>query len=257
MLQSWCSALISALCVVIGVLAEAPKSTQPAVRDVPREEVLTYRAEWRFIHAGDARLTWGSSADGKGWSARLHLESAGLVSRLFKVNNDYVSEHTAGLCVASTLLKANEANRRRETAVTFDAARRKASYTERDLVKNITVSQEIDIQPCEHDVIGALYALRALRLQPGASAEFPVSDGKKAVMAKVEAQERETIKTDAGTYKVIRHEAFLFNNVLYRRRGRLFVWLTDDDRRLPVQIRVRLPFYIGTVTLQLQKESKA
>jgi hypothetical protein len=42
--------------------------------------------------------------------------------------------------------------------------------------------------------------------------------------------------------------------VLYRRRGRLFIWLTDDDRKLPVQVKVRLPFYIGTVTLQLQND---
>jgi hypothetical protein len=106
-------------------------------------------------------------------------------------------------------------------------------------------------------VIGALYQLRAQRLEPGHSVEIPVSDGKRAVMVKVEAQERETVKTDYGTYKTIRYEAFLFNNVLYRRRGRLFVWLTEDDRRLPVQVRIRLPVYIGTVTLQLEKEGKA
>jgi hypothetical protein len=95
-----------------------------------------------------------------------------------------------------------------------------------------------------------------LRLDPGRSIEIPVSDGKKAVNAKVEAQERETVKLDSGAYKTIRYEAFVFNNVLFRRKGRLFVWITDDDRRLPVQIRVRLPFYVGTVTLQLQKASK-
>jgi len=34
----------------------------------------------------------------------------------------------------------------------------------------------------------------------------------------------------------------------------VFIWLTDDSRRLPVQIRLRMVFPIGTVTLQLQKE---
>jgi hypothetical protein len=41
--------------------------------------------------------------------------------------------------------------------------------------------------------------------------------------------------------------------VLYRRKGRLFVWISEDERRLPVQIRIQMPFYIGTVTLQLEK----
>jgi hypothetical protein len=58
----------------------------------------------------------------------------------------------------------------------------------------------------------------------------------------------------AGTFKTIRYEAFLFSNVLYRRDGHLYVWLTDDGRKLPVRIQVRLQFAIGTITFQLEKE---
>ncbi len=221
-------------------------------------ETLNYEAEWRFIRAGTVQLTWSPAdpAGEAGYSARLLIRSAGLVSRLFKVDNEYTSRARADLCAVSSLLKTNEGSRRRETRVTFDSARRKASTYDRDLVKNIETRTEIDTGPCELDVIGALYRLRALRLEPGHSAEIPVSDGRKAVSAKVTAQERETIRTDAGSFKTIRYEAFLFDGVLYRRRGRLFIWLTDDERRLPVQIRIRLPFYIGTVTLALQKEGK-
>jgi hypothetical protein len=40
---------------------------------------------------------------------------------------------------------------------------------------------------------------------------------------------------------------------LYKRPAHLEIWLSDDRRRLPVQIRVRMPFTIGTITLQLEK----
>lgn len=259
MLRLRVEALAGALLAALSAVAQAPSPQNGAAQGLPEHEVLSFTAEWRFIHAGNARLTWAPSKSGGegGWSALLHLESAGLVSRLMKVDNEYSTLMNERLCAVSSLLKANEGSRRRETSVTYDSARKKAAYVERDLVKNTTVKQEIDIHTCSHDVIGALYSLRAQRLEPGRVIEIPVSDGKKAVMARVEAQERETVKTDFGTYKTIRYEAFLFNNVLYRRRGRLFIWLTDDARRLPVQIRVRLPFYIGTVTLQLEKEGKA
>jgi hypothetical protein len=112
-------------------------------------------------------------------------------------------------------------------------------------------SQEIDIPECVHDVVGGMYFLRTLNLEPGQSAEVPVSDGKKSVMAKVEAQQREDVKTPAGTFKTVRYEIYLFDNVLYRRSAHLNIWLTDDRRRLPVQIRVRMQFTIGTITLQL------
>ena len=80
-----------------------------------------------------------------------------------------------------------------------------------------------------------------------------MSDGKKSVMARVEAQQREDVKVPDAAYKTIRYEVFLFDNVLYRRSAHLHVWLTDDRRKLPVQVRVRLQFTIGTITLQLEK----
>ena len=244
----------AALGVSLAVLAAAPPPHAAADTAPPGSEVLSYTIEWRFIHAGNARLTWSPSGDG--FTARLHLESAGMVSSIYKVDDDGTAMFDRELCAVSLNFQATEGSRRHDTTVTFDAAHRKASYRDRDLVKNVTVTHETGIQPCTQDVIGALYALRRLRLEPGRSAEIPVSDGKKAVMAKVEAQERETLKLGSTTYKTIRYEAFLFNNVLFRRSGRLFVWITDDDRRLPVQVRFHMPFYIGTVTLQLARVSK-
>jgi hypothetical protein len=242
--------------LILALLALAGSGGSTAAANVPSGETLSYSVEWRLIHAGNARLTW--APNGRGWQTRIYLESAGLVSRLYKVNNEYSSMLNDALCVESSMLKTNEGNRRSETAVTFDSHRRKASFLQRDLVRNAVISSsEIDIRPCEHDVIGALYTLRTMTIEPGQSVQLPVSDGKKTVMARVEAQEREVVKTDAGTFKTVRYEAFLFDNVLYRRQGRLFVWLTDDAQKLPVQVRIRLPFYIGTVTLLLQKQGNS
>jgi hypothetical protein len=95
--------------------------------------------------------------------------------------------------------------------------------------------------------------MRTLNLEPGQSAQIPVSDGKKSVMVKVDAQAREDVKTPIGTFKTIRYEVGLFNGVLYQRAAHVNVWLTDDRRRLPVQIKVRMTFTIGTITMTLDK----
>jgi hypothetical protein len=233
-------------------IVEAGDGTAQPVAKVPASENLNYQVEWRLIHAGNARLSWKAAAGG--WETGLQLESVGLVSRLYKVNNQYTSHLNDRLCIERSLMKTNEGNKRRETAVVYDSEKLKAKYLERDLVKNtVADSHEVDIRACEHDVVGALYRLRTLNVPLGQSVQIPISDGKKTVTGRVEAQERETIKIGKTKHNTIRYEAHLFNGVLYRRRGRLLVWLTDDDRRLPVQLRVRLPFYIGTVTLQLQE----
>jgi len=226
---------------------------------LPPTEALDYTVEWRLITAGKARLVWSETPHHSepGWQADLHLESTGLVSKLFTVNNNYTSDLQSDLCSSDSYLKASEGKRHKETRVTFDRETHKAEYQETDLDKNALVnSHEIDIPACVHDVLGGLYVLRTMNLQPGQTAQVPVSDGKKSVLARVEAQQREDVKTPAGTFKTIRYEAFLFNDVLYRRYGHLYVWLSDDARKLPVQIRVRLQLAIGTITLELEKEEK-
>jgi hypothetical protein len=255
-------------CAVWLLLATAPvASPQDAGAPVarPAHETLDYGIEWRLIPAGTAKFTWATTAGGSGAAAggsaaaseiRLHLESAGLVSRLFRVSDDYTATLGPNFCAQNTFLSAHEGNRNKETRVVFDAQNHKATYVEKDLIKNTTVNHEVEIPGCIHDILGALMVLRNLKLEPGKTAQIPISDGKKFVQAKVESQRREDLKTPLGDFKTIRYEVFVFDNVLFKRSGHLHVWLTDDDWRLPVQFQVRLQITIGTITFQLEKQEK-
>ncbi|MDQ2901201.1 MAG: DUF3108 domain-containing protein [Acidobacteriota bacterium] len=242
------------LAVMLPLLAQAPRSGAPS------RETLDYEVEWRLVTAGKARLSWYPSGrdSNSGWEAKLHLESIGLISRMFHVNDDYTANLDSNFCAESTFLTAHEGSRNRETKVTYDSTLKKAGYLEKDLSNNSTVAtREIDIPPCVHDILGGLYLLRTLNIEPGHSTQLTVSDGKKNVLVKVESQRREDLKTAQGVQKTILYEIFVFNNVLYRRPGHLHIWLTDDSRRVPVQFQIRLQFTIGTITLRLQKDEKS
>jgi len=219
----------------------------------PSSEALTYSIEWRLIYAGSAHLILRPAANG--WSSQIHVESGGLVSKLYKLEDNYSARLQGAFCTSDTDLEGYEGKKHFSTKVNYDHASNKASYLERDLIRNAVIrSSEVEIPACAADISGSLYKLRTLKLEPGQSAQLPMSDGKKSAMVRVEAQDREEITTKAGTFKTIRYESFVFNNVLYKRNARLFVWLTDDARHLPVQIRVRMSFPIGSITLQLDKD---
>ena len=251
------AALLLPVLLTIPLHSQREGSPQRAAFTVPERESLTYQVEWRLIQAGTAKLDWeriGNPASPL-YQLRMHLESVGLVSRLFKIDDLYTSQSAGRFCAVRATLSIQEGSRHRETKVTFDGSRRKASAIERDVKKNAVVGMnEVDIPACVHDVLGALYLLRTMRLEVGQQAQVPLSDGKKTAMARAEAQAREDVKTPAGTFHTVRYEAFVFNDVLYRRSARVFVWLTDDAQRLPVQIRVRMQIHIGTITLQLEKK---
>jgi uncharacterized protein DUF3108 len=250
---AWCS---------IGFLALTPSYPQSkpiAAASAPASrEDLYYSIEWRLINAGTAHLKLDpiNGTGGKpDWRTQVRLESGGLVSKLYKVEDNYAAQLQDGFCTTSTDLNAMEGRKHRSTKVDYDYTRGKANYVERDLIKNaVSKTAEVDIPACASDIIGALYKLRTINIEPGQSTQLPMSDGKKSAPVRIEAQMREQVQTNAGAFKTIRYEAYVFNNVIYQRKGRLFVWLTDDGRKLPVQFQARMSFPIGSITVQLDKE---
>ena len=225
----------------------APASAGPPPPDLGK---LTYYIEWRLIHAGDAVLDLHNS------EGRMKLDSAGLVSALFKVDDTYTVRFEPSFCASESQMDSKEGKRHHLTTVTFDRNQNRATWMEHDVLDNNKVLRkaQVDIPHCVHDVLGGLLTLRGSTLEPGQSTLAPMSDGRRSAQVKVDAQEREEVTTPAGTFKTIRYEVNLLNGVVYPRKGRVFVWLSDDAKRIPVQIRLRLAFPIGTVTLQLQKE---
>lgn len=212
-------------------------------------EKLTYDVEWQRIHAGTVVV------DAQKAHASMNLESAGMVSALIKIHDTYNVDFDEPFCATSAVMDSQEGKRHHETKITYDRTDNRATYLERDLIKNAVLhSDEVRIPNCVQEVVGAFLKLRSMTVEPGQTAQIAMSDGRKSAAVKIEAQEREDIKTLLGSFHAIRYEANMLNGVIYSRKGRAFVWLTDDAKHLPVQIRLRMAFPIGTVTLQLSKE---
>ncbi|HYO80571.1 MAG TPA: DUF3108 domain-containing protein [Bryobacteraceae bacterium] len=243
--------LIDALAAAVFASGMAPDSSVVQEQRLTDKHRLQYGIEWRLVRAGVARVDWQPKHDG-GYQANLHLESAGLVSKLYRVNDKYTVALDKALCAENFLLQAEEGKRRRETKVTFGKG--KLNYLERDLLKNtVVLAKELQTAPCVHEYMGALNKLRGMQIALGQSVQVPMTDGKKFAMVKVDAQEREVVKTPVGSFNAIRYEIHMFNEVIINRKARMHVWVSDDPRRLPVQVRVRMNVLTGTITLQLEK----
>lgn len=221
------------------------------------ELTLTYKVYWRFWHAGNVRLSYitppkSSSAFRE---AVVDLRTHGFVDALYNVHNHYTVLFDKDFCADSSRLDLQEGKKRRRITVVYQEPPGTVRYREVDLTRHrVSWTNELDDVPyCVHDELAALARLRSMKLKPGDRLELPVSNGKKFIMARVDILRREPVKLAIGSYQTLRCEAYLFNNRLYRRKGRLLFWLTDDARKIPVRIRVKLSFYIGTITLNLVK----
>lgn len=215
----------------------------------PPDETLVLGVEWRLIRGGIVTIEkWP-------FETAVKLESAGIVSSLMRIHDDYSVHYEDSLCATSAVMESIEGKRHHEANVTYDRVHNHAFFVERDLDSYKVLKETgTDIPNCVEDVAGAVTKLRGMSLSVGQSVQIPVSDGRKSAQVKITGQEREDIRTPLGVFKAIRYEADLMNGVVYARKGEVWLWLTDDARRLPVQIRLRTTFPISTVTLTLEKE---
>jgi hypothetical protein len=61
---------------------------------------------------------------------------------------------------------------------------------------------------------------------------------------------REEIRTAAGTFSTVRVRPEAPEGTL-RKRGQIWIWYSDDEQRIPVQMRARL--FFGTLTFRLER----
>jgi hypothetical protein len=60
---------------------------------------------------------------------------------------------------------------------------------------------------------------------------------------------REELVTPLGRFKTIVIQPLLKSEGIFARTGDMFIWLTDDDRRIPVQMKSKV--VVGSITATL------
>ena len=102
------------------------------------------------------------------------------------------------------------------------------------------VGQSVTLNDASLDTLSSVYYLRTLPLDSGEPAELQVFSGETHVL-KVEVQGRERDRhSRRDVFQTIRVEPKSTGASLIGKGKNLVLWLTDDERRIPVQIRSKL-----------------
>lgn len=218
----------------------------------PYGETLHYEGEWRFFTAGVATVRMERAG------SQTHLaftaDSTGVVALLYRVADRFDSYFDAKTLCSQKLVKhTDEGSHRRDTVITYEYNRGKSVLDEKNLKTNQQKRVENDIPGCVTDVLSGMAYVASLPLTVGATYIFPLNDGNATVNVQANVEGKEQIKTPAGTFQTVRLGSEGNAGVL-KNRGRMWIWYTDDDRHLPVQMRAKL--FWGTLTIYLTSISK-
>lgn len=125
--------------------------------------------------------------------------------------------------------------------------RQKQEVTTIDHLKNSEIKQGITKRT--YDTLSSFFYFRSIPLQVGTSYYIDIFDCRRLWNTEVRVLRREELVTPLGRFKTIVIHPLLKSEGIFSRTGDMFIWLTDDDRRIPVQMKSKV--VVGSITATL------
>jgi hypothetical protein len=248
-----CLCAMAALTLALTGVAQAPPPLLPPAPNFsfPGKQTLNYAVDWRVFPAGVATFHLEQVGDLQHVVAT--GESIGAVNLLFRVNDRFESyfNRTTG-CSTTFAKQLQEGRRQVVSTLHFLSNEGKQVLEEKNLVTGTSKQQQSQIPPCVTDLMSAIFYGGSQPLQPGTSFHMPVADAMRVVDVTMKAEAREQVVTLAGTFQTIRVQPIADAGVV-KNRGNIWIWYTDDEHHMPVQMRARL--FWGTITMRLVSTS--
>jgi len=253
------AALPFTVCVLIAFAQQpatiGPISTVHPAPDTyvfPNGQTYVYEAEWRLWNAGTARISMDEAG------GNLHItasaDASGVVALLYPVHDRFQSAFDRHTFCSHTVSKHTEEGfHSRDTLINYDYNRGRSVLDETNLKTRQAKRVEHEIPGCVIDILSGIFYLSAQTLAPGANYVFPLNDGGDTIQIRASVEAREQVKTQAGTFATIRVSPEAVSGPA-KSRGKIWIWYSDDARRIPVQMRARA--FWGTLTFRLLRIEK-
>jgi hypothetical protein len=213
----------------------------------PQKQTLTYSVDWRVFPAGTAVVRFEAAGDRENLTAS--ADTIGAINLLFHVSDRFQSsfDRTKG-CTDDFNKQTVEGRRQMTSTLHVDYAQNRSILNEKNLVTGQTKQVESPVSGCLTDLLTGVFYPMSQSIELGHNFVIPVVDAMHIVPVTMKVEGREEIKTPLGTFKTLRVQPTADAGVV-KNRGNIWIWYTDDERHLPVQMRARL--FWGTITFRL------
>ncbi len=213
-------------------------------------ELLEFSVEYGIVKAGTATLSVTGPEQREGLMAyriTANARSNPAFSAFFRVDDtnaallDMVQLHT--LMFSKSL---QEGDYRNSEEVFFDQEAGTAYYPEEDDEDE----RLVEIPPHALDVLSCLYYARTLPLEVGEAYTLDCHTDNDNYPLQVTVLREERIRVPAGTFDCVLVQPELVGEGIFDQQGAILVWMTDDERHMPVLMRSAI--VIGEIACLLE-----
>jgi uncharacterized protein DUF3108 len=229
-------------------VASLKSESRSATRPLFVGEELLFEVRWMGLLAGNASMVVSDQVTKDGHDV-YHIQSLAESSPIFSLFYRVRDRGETFLDVRQLYpwyfhLDQREGSRSTQHTVTFDQQRGMAIYA-----KNQRIPQEVKVPVGVQDSLSSFYILRTLPLRVGQSIHLHTFSNGKTYDLEVQILRREKIEAYWGTVDTLVVQPRMRFQEILRQKGDVLIWVTDDERRLP--IRMRTAIKVGSIEATL------
>ena len=214
-------------------------------------EKLTYRIYWGVIPIGSSVVSteWIDENGRKLIAIRFRTRTTDFMTKVYPVDDFLESVIDPETFLPLRFVKRlSEGKYRCDELTTFDHAKRKSVWTSKMNGK----VKEFDIDADTRDIITFMYFMRSEKLLPKTTTNFRVMSDERVYDLVVKAGEIEKFRvSDFGWVKSLRLEPEAAFQGVFVRKGKVTMWISNDERRICTKMAARVP--VASVSLLLTK----
>ncbi len=210
-------------------------------------ERLDYKVRYGFIVAGEGYLHILSKPifrNGREcYDVRFQVNSLKSLEWIYKVRDWYSTVlDVAGIFPWEFEQHIREGNYRRDFKAVFDQVNHFANVD----------GKKYKVPPFVHDIVSAFYYVRTLPLgsMPKDTVLYLYNFFKDTTYKLgVKILGKQNVEVEAGRFRCVVVEPLVVEGGLFKSEGSIYVWLTDDERKMPVKVATKI--LIGYVSADL------
>jgi len=225
---------------------------QPGPAPLRNGETLIYEASWLGIPAARARIVLlDSQSNGATWTGKLWIRSSRAVDLLYRMR-DYVDENfsSVNLRPQEMHIVQHDNRRRDQWLIKFDDTAHLVTSARKNAEGRTWLRQFSGGEPWG-PFSGAMVAM-SLPLAVGQTYTFDVFSGGNRYVLAFAVQMRESITTALGSFRALRiapSVVWLSESKFRQQVRNTVLWLSDDERHLP--LRIEAATFVGSIRVEL------
>ncbi|MFQ5582525.1 MAG: DUF3108 domain-containing protein [Mariprofundaceae bacterium] len=211
-------------------------------------EQLNFAVGWEFINAGSATMNIRAKAEG-GYQIHTFARTNKFFDMFKKVRDTIVSE---GLCrqgkMQSTVfdIEQHENKYHAKKQARFLWRKNQVTYTQHDH------TDVYDVPAGHLNVLDAFLTVRNITLVKGQTVKVPIFDSRKTYEIHVNVLGKEQLRAPWGDFvDCLVIEPKLMTEGIFSSKGKVKLWLTDDERHIPLKMTAKIKF--GRIIARLQQ----